>query len=97
MVNRLPRKPTASIKVGIMLTMRSLLDELALLRQSFLTKSLEFHDVLKVGRTQMQDAVPMTLGQEFHGFATSLAQDYKRLTENTSLLRPRHPLPQGSF
>ena len=78
--------PTA-IKVGIMLTMRSLLDELALLRQSFLTKSLEFHDVLKVGRTQMQDAVPMTLGQEFHGFATSLAQDHKRLTENTSLLR----------
>ena len=72
--------PTA-IKVGVMLTMRSLLDELARLRQSFLAKSLEFHDVLKVGRTQMQDAVPMTLGQEFHGFATSLAQDYKRLTE----------------
>ena len=78
--------PTA-IKVGIMLAMRSLLDELARLRQSFLAKSLEFHDVLKVGRTQMQDAVPMTLGQEFHGFATSLAQDYKRLTENTNLLR----------
>ncbi len=61
--------PTA-IKVGLSLDLRSLLDELDLLRKSFLAKAVEFHDVLKIGRTQLQDAVPMTLGQEFHGFAT---------------------------
>ena len=38
-------------------------------------KGREFADVLKVGRTQLQDAVPMTLGQEFHGFATTLGED----------------------
>ncbi|MDR6868629.1 aspartate ammonia-lyase [Microbacterium resistens] len=75
-----------SIKIGLSLTLRSLLDELDLLRRSFLGKANEFHDVLKVGRTQLQDAVPMTLGQEFHGFATTLGYDHTRLTENASLL-----------
>jgi len=41
---------------------------------------------LKVGRTQMQDAVPMTLGQEFHGFGTTLGEDYDRLTETIWML-----------
>lgn len=77
--------PTA-IKVGLSLTLRSLLDELALLQQSFLNKAVEFHDVLKVGRTQLQDAVPMTLGQEFHGFASTLGYDHQRLNENAYLL-----------
>lgn len=77
--------PTA-IKVGLSLDLQTLLEELDLLRQSFLHKATEFHDVLKVGRTQLQDAVPMTLGQEFHGFATTLGQDYQRLTENAHLL-----------
>ncbi|MEL5991432.1 aspartate ammonia-lyase [Microbacterium sp. 9H2] len=77
--------PTA-IKVGISLIHVSLLHELDMLRRAFLAKSREFHDVLKVGRTQLQDAVPMTLGQEFHGFATTLGEDYARLGENSSLL-----------
>lgn len=77
--------PTA-VKIGLSLNLRSLLDELDLLRRAFLAKSGEFHDVLKVGRTQLQDAVPMTLGQEFHGFATTLGEDHSRLTENASLL-----------
>ncbi|GAA3925881.1 aspartate ammonia-lyase [Microbacterium soli] len=77
--------PTA-VKIGLSLTLRSLLDELDLLRKSFLKKASEFHDVLKVGRTQLQDAVPMTLGQEFHGFATTLGEDHSRLTENASLM-----------
>lgn len=77
--------PTA-IKIGLSLTLRELLEELDLLRLSFLGKSREFHDILKVGRTQLQDAVPMTLGQEFHGFATTLGEDYSRLTENASLM-----------
>ncbi|MFJ2368460.1 aspartate ammonia-lyase [Microbacterium sp. NPDC087665] len=77
--------PTA-VKIGLSLTLQSLLEELDLLRRSFLGKSREFHDVLKVGRTQLQDAVPMTLGQEFHGFATTLGEDHSRLTENASLM-----------
>ncbi len=77
--------PTA-VKIGLSLNLLSLLDELDLLRRSFLSKAGEFHDILKVGRTQLQDAVPMTLGQEFHGFATTLGEDHHRLTENASLL-----------
>lgn len=77
--------PTA-IKVGLSLALVSLLDELDLLRRAFLAKASEFHDVLKVGRTQLQDAVPMTLGQEFHGFATTLGEDHHRLRENARLL-----------
>ncbi|MFV0373879.1 aspartate ammonia-lyase [Microbacterium sp.] len=77
--------PTA-IKVGLSLDLRSLLAELDLLRTAFLHKAAEFHDVLKIGRTQMQDAVPMTLGQEFHGFASSLGFDHQRMTENARLL-----------
>ena len=77
--------PTA-IKVGLGLDLLTLLEELDLLRRAFLAKAVEFHDVLKVGRTQLQDAVPMTLGQEFHGFATTLGEDYSRLKENAYLL-----------
>lgn len=42
-------------------------------------KALEFNDVLKMGRTQLQDAVPMTLGQSFKAFATSLRNEIERL------------------
>ncbi|MFT4051867.1 MAG: aspartate ammonia-lyase [Microbacterium sp.] len=77
--------PTA-VKIGLSLDLVTLLDELDLLRQSFMAKAVEFHDILKIGRTQLQDAVPMTLGQEFHGFATALGHDHQRLTENASLL-----------
>ncbi|WP_203135761.1 aspartate ammonia-lyase [Microbacterium sp. JZ31] len=77
--------PTA-IKIGISLVHVTLLEEIELLRRAFLAKAREFHDVLKVGRTQLQDAVPMTLGQEFNGFATTLGEDHARLKENSSLL-----------
>ena len=77
--------PTA-VKIGLSLDLLTLLDELDLLRKSFLAKAVEFHDILKVGRTQLQDAVPMTLGQEFHGFASTLGYDHQRLTENAYLL-----------
>ncbi|MCX7869835.1 MAG: lyase family protein, partial [Terrimicrobiaceae bacterium] len=46
-----------------------LLGGLKLLAEAFRAKGREFADVVKVGRTQLQDAVPMTLGQEFEGFA----------------------------
>ena len=77
--------PTA-VKIGLSLDLVTLLEELDLLRQSFMGKAVEFHDILKIGRTQLQDAVPMTLGQEFHGFATTLGYDHQRLTENANLM-----------
>ena len=77
--------PTA-MKIGLSLNLRSLLDELALLKGAFAAKAVEFHDILKVGRTQLQDAVPMTLGQEFNGFSTTLGEDHDRLQENAKLL-----------
>jgi aspartate ammonia-lyase len=77
--------PTA-LKIALSFSLRRMLGELDLLRASFARKAVEFEHVLKVGRTQLQDAVPMTLGQEFHGFATTIAEDYARLEETLWLL-----------
>ncbi|WP_100345165.1 aspartate ammonia-lyase [Compostimonas suwonensis] len=75
-----------SIKIALAYSLKHLLSELDLLRLSFAAKAEEFRAVLKVGRTQLQDAVPMTLGQEFHGFATTLGEDHARLSETVWLL-----------
>ena len=72
--------PTA-IKVAMVFGVQRLLKEHRLLTESFAAKGREFAEILKVGRTQLQDAVPMTLGQEFTGFAHTLAEDYDRLSE----------------
>jgi aspartate ammonia-lyase len=72
--------PTA-IKLAMVLSLQRLLEEHKLLTASFAAKGREFASILKVGRTQLQDAVPMTLGQEFGGFAHTIAEDYDRLTE----------------
>ena len=78
--------PTA-IKIALAFSLTSLLDELRLLAEAFAAKGREFADIIKVGRTQMQDAVPMTLGQEFNAFAVTLREDVERLSEAASLLR----------
>lgn len=72
--------PTA-IKIAMVLGIRKLLPEHRALAEAFGDKAAEFREILKVGRTQMQDAVPMTLGQEFGGFKTTLGEDYDRLGE----------------
>lgn len=72
--------PTA-IKIAIFDDVTALFDAITLLRDSFLKKAEEFKDVIKMGRTQLQDAVPMTVGQEFHAFATMLSDDLVRLKE----------------
>jgi len=63
--------PTA-LHVAIFLLNGKLIAELRNLVAAFHQKGAEFRDVIKMGRTQLQDAVPMTLGQEFHAFAESL-------------------------
>jgi aspartate ammonia-lyase len=72
--------PTA-IKLAMVFGIQRLLEEHRLLTAAFAAKGREFAQVLKVGRTQMQDAVPMTLGQEFTGFAHTLKEDEDRLAE----------------
>jgi len=61
-----------SLHVAIFLLNGKLITELRNLVAAFRQKGTEFQDVIKMGRTQLQDAVPMTLGQEFHAFAESL-------------------------
>lgn len=77
--------PTA-IKIALDFSIHSLLEEIRLLANSFEAKSQEFAHILKVGRTQMQDAVPMTLGQEFNAFAITLREDIDRIGEAVRLL-----------
>ena len=70
--------PTA-IRLGLLLGHDTLLASLDSLVQAFANKGAEFAHVLKMGRTQLQDAVPMTLGQEFRAFATTLGEDLEHL------------------
>ncbi|MDD7466077.1 MAG: aspartate ammonia-lyase [Actinomycetaceae bacterium] len=56
------------------------------LARSFARKGEEFHDILKMGRTQLQDAVPMSLGQEFQGFAVNVNEEIARLDTAGDLL-----------
>ena len=57
------------------------------LRAALAAKAIEFDDVIKVGRTQLMDAVPMRLGSEFRAFAVMVAEDIDRLREFANLLR----------
>src|SRR5437016_12751720 len=63
-----------------------LVDVMAVLRQAFEAKSEEFKDIVKMGRTQLQDEVPMTLGQEFSTYAVMLGEDEQRLKEAVHLV-----------
>jgi aspartate ammonia-lyase len=72
--------PTA-IKLAAWSGVQRLLEALAELRSAFEAKATEFSGILKLGRTQLQDAVPMTLGQEFGTYAATLAKDEAPLRE----------------
>lgn len=65
----------SAVRLAILLTQDELLDTTESLKQSFLSKADEFKDILKMGRTQLQDAVPMTVGQEFTSWATTINED----------------------
>jgi aspartate ammonia-lyase len=66
--------PTA-LKVAILMNNDAMVKELQALVASFRAKGNEFIDILKMGRTEMQDAVPMTVGQEFHALAAALESE----------------------
>lgn len=78
--------PTA-FRLALILRLSRYMDALTKLQQSFHAKAKEFDRVLKIGRTHLQDAVPMSLGQEFHGWGTTLGEEVERLAEVRGLLR----------
>jgi aspartate ammonia-lyase len=70
--------PTA-VKLAVVSATHETVSALGVLRKAFLEKAAEFADVLKMGRTENQDAVPMTLGQEFSAYATMIDDGIRRL------------------
>ena len=78
--------PTA-IKITLHELIYKLKDSLRFLRDAFDEKAEEFKDVLKMGRTQLQDAVPMTLGQEFKTYSVMIDEDIFRLRDCQALLK----------
>lgn len=77
--------PTA-FRIALYIKIGNFIDTLAELEQAFARKADEFREVLKMGRTQLQDAVPMTLGAEFKGFSTTIKEDIQRLQEARLLI-----------
>lgn len=78
--------PTA-IRLSILLTYQGLIDDLADLCYALKQKAVEFSDVIKMGRTQLQDAVPITLGQEFNAWCATLKEDIGKLKDNAAAFR----------
>ncbi|MGQ0814136.1 MAG: aspartate ammonia-lyase [Gemmatimonadota bacterium] len=78
--------PTA-LRIAAHWSLQDLLQALRALRDAFIAKSRAFDDIVKLGRTQLQDAVPMTLGQEFHAYGVTIGEDIDRLREASALIR----------
>lgn len=77
--------PTA-FRLGLILRLQSYMDSLSKLAEAFRAKGQEFDRVLKMGRTHLQDAVPMSLGAEFHGWGTTIDEEVQRIAEVRKLL-----------
>ncbi len=84
--------PTA-FRIALHMELKALLEKMEVIRASFAAKSVEFADILKMGRTQLQDAVPMTLGQEFGAYATTIGEDIQRVYEAHNLI---HEINMGA-
>ena len=74
-----------SVKIALINSNKKLTEVLQELVQSFRNKAKEFSHIIKMGRTQLQDAVPMTLGQEFEAYAVMLNEEVQRLEQNVKL------------
>lgn len=77
--------PTA-LRLALYAKLGVLTEDMAYIQQGFAAKAEEFADVIKMGRTQLQDAVPMSLGQEFGAYATTIGEDILRVEESRKLL-----------
>lgn len=77
--------PTA-FRVGLLLSHAGVMDALEHLINRFGERAELFRTIYKIGRTQLQDAVPMTLGQEFQAFADTLSEETQRFSNLEGLL-----------
>ncbi len=77
--------PTA-LRLALFHKSRDLLRAIELLKRGFEGKAEQFKHIHKIGRTQMQDAVPMTLGMEFGAFATAIGEDTHQIEHAANLL-----------
>ena len=84
--------PTA-LRLTLSMKLDGLLVEMNRLCAALSTKGAEFADVIKMGRTQLQDAVPMTLGQEFDAWSVTVEEDILRVREAQSLI---HEINMGA-
>nr|WP_299584544.1 aspartate ammonia-lyase [uncultured Microbulbifer sp.] len=75
----------SSINLAVLLSYNDLVQSMEALCIEFDSKAKEFAHVIKMGRTQLQDAVPMTLGQEFAAFAATIREDVARVKELVAL------------
>lgn len=73
-------------RLGLYASLNNLIERMDALQSAFHEKGNEFQDILKMGRTQLQDAVPMTLGDEFKAFAHNLAEEQAVLRDAQSRL-----------
>ena len=76
--------PTA-FRIALHWELSALINHMEYLQKGFAQKGVEFADIVKMGRTQLQDAVPMTLGQEFSAYATTIGEDIQRIDEARKL------------
>jgi len=83
----------SALNIALILEIRELMAAMSYLQKAFATKGKEFSDVLKMGRTQLQDAVPMTLGQEFAAWSVMIGEDVQRLDEAEDLV---HEINMGA-
>ncbi|MBM6584185.1 aspartate ammonia-lyase [Microvirga sp. BT689] len=77
--------PTA-VRIAVARQIQTLCEALLRLSDGFVAKGVEFEHIVKLGRTELQDAVPMTLGAEFRAFGTTIREDVDRLSSTLSLL-----------
>ncbi len=78
--------PTA-FRIALHIELTRLIEDMQVIQNAFSKKGEEFADVLKMGRTQLQDAVPMTLGQEFTAYGTTIGEDIQRVFEVRNLIQ----------
>ena len=77
----------SAFRLALIMRLKEYAQTLKELQDAFKAKGDEFARVLKMGRTHLQDAVPMSMGSEFHGFATTMGEEIERILESQNLLR----------
>ena len=84
--------PTA-LRLTLSILLDNLMRAMRHLQETLAAKGAEFADVIKMGRTQLQDAVPMTMGQEFDAYAVMVGEDIQRVREAQALI---HEINMGA-